>query len=219
MLSRRSMSLFTRYLSRSRGPIALILQGFFFILIGLIVALLNLNHVGHIQKVTGSISDVFGGSYISLAGSQDAYTFVLDDFHPHWNGIFFQGQKVDIYYESQMANLVVAMQLYDRLDNPSLKLTTTAYDQNPSIYQIPGLSPGVGIGILAVGLLIAAFGGFRLYRYNRDHQDEIPTKKVAPSSLQQSLDSLSSQQGSYQSSAYISPSATYPPQEGDIGRR
>src|SRR2546430_13485530 len=115
MLSRRSMSLFTRYLSRSRGPIALISQGFFFVLIGLIVALLNLNHIGHIQKVTGSISDVFGGAYISLAGSQDAYTFVLDDFHPHWNGIFFQGQKVDIYYESQMANLVVAMQLYDRL--------------------------------------------------------------------------------------------------------
>ncbi|SRR6266446_2456828 len=182
--------------------------------------LLNLNHIGHIQKVTGSISDVFGGAYISLAGSQDAYTFVLDDFHPHWNGIFFQGQKVDIYYESQMANLVVAMQLYDRFDNPSLKLTTAAYDQNPSIYQTPGLSPGVGIGILAIGLLIAAFGSFRLYRYNRDHREDIaPANKVASSSLQQSLGNLSSQQGSYQASEYISPSASYPQQEGDIGHR
>lgn len=215
MLSRRSMSLFTRYLSRSRGPIALILQGFFFVLIGLIVALLNLNHVGNIQKVTGSISDVFGGAYISLAGSQDAYTFVLDDFHPHWNGVFFQGQKVDIYYESQMANLVVAIQLYDRFDNPGLKLTTAAYDQNHNTYQIPGLSPGVGIGILIFGLLLASFGASRLYRYHRDHREDIaPANKVASSSLQQSLDSLS-QQGSSQSSAYISPSASYPPQESD----
>lgn len=212
MISRRPARLISRYLLKSKGTISLLLQGIFFVLLGLIVTLFNLNHVGHIQKVTGSISDVFGGAYISLAGSQDVYTFVLDDFHPAWNGIFFHGQKVDIYYEGQQANLVVAMQLYDQSDNPSLKLTTTTFDQNPNTYQTPGLSPGVGIGIMIVGLLLAAFGIFRLYKYNRDHPDFAPAKKVASTSLQQSLDTLSSQQGSYQSSEYISPSTSYPPE-------
>ncbi len=101
MISRRPARLMTRYLSRSRGPVSLLLQGFFFILLGLIVMLFNLNHTGQIQKVTGSISDVFGGAYISLAGDQNVYTFVLDDFHPAWNGVFFQGQKADIYTKAR----------------------------------------------------------------------------------------------------------------------
>lgn len=106
----------------------------------------------------------------------------------------------------------MAMQLYDHSDQPGL-LTTAAFDQNPTTYQTPGLSPGVGIAIAIVGLLLAAFGSLRLYRYNRDHPDIAPTqKKVASSSLQQSLNNLSAQPGNYQTSEYISPSESYPPQ-------
>lgn len=53
MSLRRGRSPISSYLSSTRGPISLVLEGALLILIGIVIAVLNANNTGHIQKVSG----------------------------------------------------------------------------------------------------------------------------------------------------------------------
>ena len=158
MLYRQSTGVYAKYLKDIRGPRAILLQGMVVIVIGLILTLANLNNTVNYQKTTGLVDSVVTDGYLKLQGSDTLYAYVPGDFHPTWDGTFFAGQKVDIYYEAGNPNVVEALELYDVSDVPSLKLTTATYDQNSQTYQKGVISPQIGLGILVIGLILTAIG-------------------------------------------------------------
>ncbi|MHB8595400.1 MAG: hypothetical protein ACYDER_01165 [Ktedonobacteraceae bacterium] len=74
----------------------------------------------------------------------------------------------DIYYEEATPDQVTAIQLYDKFGDPTAKYTTPTYDQNPNTYQKPGVGPGVGEVIMALGLILAGIGGYLMYMQRRN---------------------------------------------------
>lgn len=180
MLSGRAAGVYARRMSGVRGPVGILLQGALIAFVGLLVTIFNLNNSVPIQKTSGAIQSdyvhsqgipgnyVYHASWLQISTSNDLYIFNKNDFHPTWNDHVIQGQKVDIYYTGQSPKTVLAIQLYDEGGNPSTRYTTTAYDQNPNAYFTPGAGLDVGLGIFAVGLLIAVVGALVVAtRYRR----------------------------------------------------
>lgn len=182
----RRMYFVNKHLAQTRGPISLILEGAFFVLLGLVLCLANLNNTGQIKKVTGYIQDqyvhshfdgtgyVYDDTYLQINAGDGLYIFNHDDFHPKWDeSKVVKGEKVDIFFEDdEHPYKVVAIQLYDISGGAASKFTTADYEANPSTYQKAGISPMIGLWIMLFGLLIGAFGGWRVYRYQRDRRIE-----------------------------------------------
>lgn len=169
-------SVYRRMFANIRGPVALIIQGAAIALVGLVVVLANPgSNTAPMQVDKGTISDVYehttGGIYdatwITLTNSE-LYMFDKTRLNPNWNNQAFKGEKIDIYYEDATPRQVMAIQLYDQFGDPTAKYTTPTYDQNPNTYQKPGVGPGVGEVILALGLILAAIGSYLTYMRRRN---------------------------------------------------
>ena len=171
MLSGRAAGVYARRMAGVRGPVGILLQGALIAFVGLLVTIFNLNNSVPIEKTSGAIQSdyvhshadtpgnyVYNASWLQISTSIDLFIFNKNDFHPTWNDHVIRGQKVDIYYAGQSPKTILAIQLYDDGGNPSTRYTTTAYDKNPNAYFTPGAGLDVGLGIFAVGLLIAIVG-------------------------------------------------------------
>src|SRR5690242_9378820 len=113
MSVRRARSPINSYLRSTRGPVSLVLEGALLILIGVVIAVLNANNTGHIQKVSGRIDSVDNtGSTLTLAGQQDLYNYVQSDLNTSW--VPNEGDQVTLYYEDTTPKLIVAVQEYDQ---------------------------------------------------------------------------------------------------------
>jgi hypothetical protein len=159
-----------------RGPVALIIQGAAIALVGLVVVIANLgSNTSAMQIDKGQIADIYehttGGVYdatwITLTNNE-LYVFDKTKLNPNWNNAAFKNQKIDIYYEDATPRQVMAIQLYDQFGDPTAKYTTPAYEQNPNTYQKPGAGPGVGEFIMALGVILAAIGGYLTYMRRRN---------------------------------------------------
>lgn len=163
----RTKSPISSYLRSTRGPVSLVLEGALLILIGVVIAVLNANNTGHIQKVSGRIDSVDNtGSTLTLAGQQDLYNYVQSDFNTSW--VPNAGDQVVLHYEDTTPKLIVAIQEYDQSGHLIAQAETASYQQNPNTYAKPGIPLGVPIAIIVVGVLLAAVGVYRLVRYRMD---------------------------------------------------
>jgi len=169
-------SVYSRMFAKIRGPIALIIQGAAIAVIGLVVVIANLGSntasmqvdKGHIDSLyEHTTGGVYDATWITLTNNE-LYIFDKSNLNPNWDNQAFKGEKIDIYYEDATPRQVMAIQLYDQFGDPATKYTTPAYDQNPTTYQKPGVGPGVGEFILALGLILAGIGGYLTYMQRRN---------------------------------------------------
>lgn len=169
-------SVYRRMFANIRGPIALIIQGAAIALVGLVVVIANLgSSTAPVQVDKSTISDVYehtsngvyDATWVTLADNE-LFIFDKTKLNPNWNNSAFKGERIDIYYQPATPDQVMAIQLYDQFGDPTAKYTTPAYDQNPNTYQKPGAGPGLGEVILALGVILAAIGGYLTYMRRRN---------------------------------------------------
>ncbi len=211
MLSHRSPLLYSRYMMRLKGPVGILLQGALVVLVGTLIAVFSLNNTVPIKKVTGAIqhdyvesrtnyasgSQIYDNTYLDIGGTDGVFIFGKNNFHPVWDDHVFVGQRVDIYYVDGTPRQVLALQLYDESSNPSTRFTTSAFDQDPHAYHMPGIGVEGGLAVMGVGLLFALVGAILIIR--RRHRSAALAHEMTSHAVMQT------------SSPYASPPPKYEP--------
>jgi hypothetical protein len=146
---------------KALNSVWLVLQGPFFIAIGIVFLVLNLSSpykemTGYVQNWYDQMNaeGQYAASYLQIStASNDLFIFDKNALHP---GQLFKNERVDVYYSYPLPYRIVALQLYDSSGHPTTKFTTTDYtaSQHASPLNNPSLDIG-GILILLGTLWIS----------------------------------------------------------------
>ncbi len=149
-----------------------VLQGPFFIGIGIVFLVLNLGSpykemTGYVQNWYDQMNaeGQYAASYLQIStASNDLFIFDKNALHP---GQLFKNERVDVYYSYPLPYRIVALQMYDRFGHPTTKFTTTDYTvrQNASPLNNPGRDIGgilILLGTLWTGVVVFVLARTRL---------------------------------------------------------
>lgn len=211
--------LYSGFFRGFRGPFSVLLQGMLIALIGLVLLVANFNNAyGQTKKMSGHLVQdyvrTYNGDYnaslIQIDTGSQIFIFDKTTLQPAWSDDTAPiGAKVDVYYEDDiMPYKVLAIHVYATSTNPAILYTTPDFTISSTTYQKTGLDPRVGTVVMIVGLLIALFGAFLVYRRTRDRQ--LFPKKAKPFSslsMQEQIEVMQSTPYSTPPPRYISPTA------------
>ncbi len=155
---------------RDRGSITRVLQGMFFLGLGLVLMFVQATPDNQYHVVSGKITDLYvhtvNGQYDSnwlhiSTDPQDLFLFDKNALHPKWDAQLFKGELVDIYYIDQTPKRVVALQLYDQFGVPLTKYTTSDYQPNQQSTPVTNAGFDIGVVLSMIGLLMIGFAVYK----------------------------------------------------------
>lgn len=189
--TRRARPAIKKSTPRDKASITRIFQGLFFIALGYAFIATNANSTNPNKEITGHITKLYehtlNGKYDSNwlqinTDPQNLYIFDKNALHPAWNGQFYQGGRVDIYYIDETPRRVIALQFYDPFGDPTAKYTTKAYQASQPGMPLSSVGLDIGLILALIGSgMIALTVTYRVTAFRRKRSEQATGQPIAGS--------------------------------------